>query len=151
MSDPFSKATSSFLNNDDLEGRGILVRPDELGTRKSKTKPDETYEYVVCDVVVLNGEVTDKIEDVPGLLDAIQLTGGGVVASIKGLIGKRDTEGRRKLKLGRISKVKSQVRGQNDAWILGEPTDEDVTEARAYLKANPGILMLGVSEDDAFA
>ncbi len=153
MSDPFSSSGSAFVNNDDLAGRTLLIRPDEIGSRKSKNKPDETYEYIVCDVVVLSGETSDKIEEVPVLLESIQLTGAGVVNHLRPKLRKRDKDGRRKLALQKLTTVKSTVRGQNDAWVLDLPDDMDAAAnaARSYLADDASILAVGVQDDDAFA
>jgi hypothetical protein len=152
LSDPFSSSGSAFINMDDLKGRTLLIRPDEIGTRDSKTTGNP-YDYVVCDVVILDGAPSDKIEDVPGLYEGIQLTGAGVVAHLKPKLNKRNADGSRKLALQVVSQVPSAKRGQNPAWVLDLPEDMDAAAqlARDFLAKDESILAKGVQETDAFA
>ncbi len=153
MSDPFSSSGSAFINMDDLNGRTLLIRPDEIGSRKSKNDPDKSYDYVVCDVVILDGDTDDKIEDVPGLYEGVQLTGAGVVGHLRNKIGKRNQDGSRKLALQKVTQVPPAKRGQNPAWVLDLPDDLDAaaTLARKYLESDNSILAKGVTEADPFA
>jgi hypothetical protein len=150
LSDPFSSTSSSFINMDDLKGRTLLIRPDEIGSRDSKTT-GKPYEYVVCDVVILTGDTDDKIEAVPGLYEGIQLTGGSVVGHLRPKVGKR-ANGARKLALQTVGQVPSTKRGQQDAWVL-ELVDDPalISAAREYLAKDETILAKGVQETDAFA
>ncbi len=152
MSDPFSSSGSSFINMDDLLGRTLLIRPDETGTRNSKTTGND-YDYIVADVVILDGDETDKVDEVPGLYEGIQLTGAGVVAHLKNKIGKRNQDGSRKLALQVVGQIPPAKRGQNPAWKLDLPEDMDAAAqaARDFLAKDDSILAKGVQETDAFA
>lgn len=151
MSDPFSSSGSSFINMDDLLGRTLLIRPDEKGTRDSKTT-GSPYDYLVCDVAILDGDETDKIDEVPALYESLQLTGSGVVAHLKGKIGKRNADGTRKLALQKVAQIPPAKRGQNPAWVLELPDDMDAAAqlARDFLAKDDSILAKGVQDGDPF-
>lgn len=151
MSDPFTTASAEFVTNDDLEGRTLLVRPDEVGSRPSKTDPTKSYEYIVADAVVLDGEPTEKVDRVPMRLEDQQFTGGAIVGALKAKIGKRNPDGSRRLVLGTLTKVPSQRRGYNAAWVLADPGMEAIAAARAYLADDDSILAQDADNDDPFA
>lgn len=127
--DDFSLATSSFVNNEDLKGRLLLIYPTAAGERPStlpKAKEGDMYEYVIADVHVLSGKVTDKIDAVPLKLEDQQLAGASLVPQLKRKVGTG------KAVLGIMSTTKS--RWGTDAWILAEPDGTQVDYATAYLK-----------------
>jgi hypothetical protein len=130
LDEDFDDARSAFVKSEDLEGRLLLVQPHETGSRKS-TLPGadgKEYEFVVCDVHVLDGEATDMV--VAGdVLEDFQFAGVNVVGQLKPKIR------RGKKVLGRLAKKKAQQRGFSDSWILGDPTDADKAKARKYLAA----------------
>lgn len=129
--DDFDEARSAFVKMDDLEGRLLLVHPQDTGERESNLpgQAGKMYKYVITDVVVLDGEITEMIDEVPMVLDGFQLTGQTIVGQLEPKIRK----GRKVL--GRLTKKPAQQRGFSPAWVLADPTDEDKAKARAYLKA----------------
>jgi hypothetical protein len=149
--DPFAIATSSYVTNDDLRDRTLLIRPDRVGSRQSKTNPADTYEFVTCDVAVLSGPATDKIEGIPTILEGIQITGSALIGDLKAKIGRRDVEGQRKLSLGRIILGEKTDRSRNAPWIWDEIAEDDVRRARLFLERDQSILQLGATSDDPFA
>jgi hypothetical protein len=126
--DPFSLARSGFVKMDDLEDRHILVFPHEVGSRESNIKgQDGEYEYVVCDVIVLDGEVTDMIDEVPCVLEDFQLSGVSVVGVLKPKIKKSGAV------LGKLVAGISQYRTRR--WELSEPDGAILPTARQQYKA----------------
>lgn len=133
MTDPFSDARSGFVKLDDLEGRLILVVPQAIQERAS-TLPGQqgkTYEQITGDVIVLDGPVTDMIEEVPMTLEGIAISGQVITAQLK---PKVKTNG---MVLGRLGKQPSQTKGFGPAWVLNAPEEADKVIARpaatAYL------------------
>jgi hypothetical protein len=124
----FDLARSGYVKMDDLLNRLLLIKPTDHGTRESKEKGQSDYEYVVCDVTVLDGPTTDMIDEVPGTLEDFQLSGVNVVNTLK---PKLKRGGR---VLGRLAQHKAQGRSTL-AWHLDEPTPADVAATKAYLKA----------------
>ena len=140
MTDPFSSARSAFTTLDDLMGRLILVRPKELRTEVS-TLPNangKTYEKVIADVIVLDGDPDDKIETIPMTLEDQHISGVAIVGQLKPAAKKKIDRGG--IVLGRLGKVPSKTKGFGPAWILNDPEDEDKElarpEAMAYIEAN---------------
>lgn len=123
----FDDARSAYVAQDDLQGRLLLITPSGTGTRTSKTDGKE-YTYVISDVVILDGDVSDIIEDVPMELDDFQFSGVNLVGQLTPKIKK----GRKVL--GRLSRKPAQQKGFTQAWILADPTEADKVLARKYLK-----------------
>ena len=137
--DEFDEARSAFVKQEHLKGCLLLVTPTGQGERES-TLPGangKTYTYVVADVVVLDGDVSEMIEDVPLTLDDFQFSG----ATLTGQLLPKIRKGRKVL--GRLDKTPSQTKGFGKAWVLAEPTEADKVVARAYLASVP--------KDDVFA
>lgn len=133
--DPFSDATSGFVKLEDLMGRLVLVVPQSIETRAS-TLPGsigKQYESVTCDVIVLDGEVTEKIEEVPATLESVFFSGQVVVGQLKPKVKNHG------MVLGRLGQQPSQTKGFGPAWVLNPPEEKDKKVARpaaaAYIKA----------------
>lgn len=126
---------ASFVKMDDLLGRLLLVKPISVGERESTlpgAKPGQTYEYVECDVVVLDGEPTDLIDEIPAVLDAFQFSGAVVVGALKPKIRK----GARLL--GRLGQHRAAQFKTSMGWHFDVPTEADQALARKYLAATRG-------------
>lgn len=82
----FDDPGSDFVTIHDIDGRTVCVFPKEIRREAAKDpKPGkETFEKVVADVIVLDGPVTDAIQQVPGLIPDMHLSAGAVVAAIRG-------------------------------------------------------------------
>lgn len=136
QNDPFSDARSAFVKLDDFLGRLVLVVPKE-SREEASTLPGsqgKMYEKVIADTIVLDGDVTDSIETVPGTYEDTHWSGAVVVSQLKPKIR---TGG---MVLGRLAQQPSKTKGFGPAWVLQPPTDEDKVLARpaatAYLEAN---------------
>jgi hypothetical protein len=121
---------AAFVKMEDLLGRLLLIKPTSIGERESTiqgAKPGDTYEYVECDVVVLDGEPTELIESVPTVLEAFQFSGAVVVSSLKPKLrnGKR--------LLGRLGQHKAKQFKTSMGWHFDPPSDVDQALARSYL------------------
>ena len=128
QTDPFSDARPGFLRVDDFLGRLILVNPKEVLVKKSKYPPYGPVDVIVADVIVLDGEVNDVIEDVPGVHDDLQLTGSVLTGQLKPKVKKPAEQGG--MVLGRVAQQPAADRANRDAWVLQPPTEEDRVIAR---------------------
>jgi hypothetical protein len=124
--DPFDSASPAFLGLEDLVGRLLLIKPRELKVRESRMpgQQGKEYETVITDTLVCDGDVTDKIEQVPTVLRDLWVSGSAVVGQLR---PKLRTS---KMVLGRLSTTPSQTKGFKAAWILDEPTEDDKALAR---------------------
>lgn len=134
--DPFEDVTSGFVKMDDLEDRLLLIAPKELKEMPSTIKgatAGSTYVAVVSDVVVLDGALTETIDEVPFTLEEFHLAGQVIEGQLRGAVRKGT------MKLGRLIKTASQYK--TSRWELRPATDEDKALARpaaaAYLKSQP--------------
>lgn len=130
-------ATSVFLRQADLflvpaedvrpgsPGRLLLARPLTEGQRQSKQNRD-MYTYVECDLIILDGPVTEKIETVPWVVDGFQFTGQQVTKALLNNLRKG------KVLLGRMECHKPQGMG-SFGWGFLAPTEEDIAFAQQYL------------------
>lgn len=128
MTDPFDDASSSFTNIEDIDGRHVVIRPTATGTAKGKT--GEPYDFVTADVIVLDGAVTEKIDQVPGVIADMRFSAGSVVSSLKP-----------KLRTGKpvYGLIHSQPSTFNPrvlAYVLKEPTDSAELRALAVAQTN---------------
>ncbi len=134
--DPFSDARSGFVKLEDLLGRLLLVVPKSIEERASTLPGSQgkMYASITADVIILDGPVTDLIDEVPLTLEGTYISGAVIVAQLKPKVG---THG---MVLGRLGQQPAQTKGFGPAWVLREPTDNDKVLARpaasAYLAAN---------------
>lgn len=130
MTDPFSTARAAFVKMDDVEGRLLLITVISSGERESNlpgSKAGDTYTYIVTDTVVLDGEVSDMIEEVPTTLEDFQFSGEAVTGQLAPAL-RKDV----KMVLGRLGTKPNKFKTKT--WILNEPTEEDILVARKYLE-----------------
>jgi hypothetical protein len=132
VKDPFSDASDAFLKMDDLIGRLLLVSPQDVGERESTLPGSQgkVYEYVITETVVLDGDVTDLIEDIPTVLDGFQFSGQAITAQLKPKVASKG------MVLGRLGQKPSQTKGFGKAWVLQPPTDDDKVLARKWIAEN---------------
>ncbi len=130
--DPFASARSGFIQMKDLVGRLILAAPLSVETRDSTKYPGKKFDSYTCDVIVLDGPITEMIETIPFTVDGMWLAGGQIGPQLASSLRKKG------LVLGRMTQVPSNKGA--DAWVLSEPTDQDKAIARgpanAYLAQN---------------
>ncbi len=125
--DLFDDARTGWLKTEDLVGRLLLIKAIEIGERESTMAGSngKMYEYVVGDMVILDGETTELIEAIPHREEAFQFAGARLVSTLKPKI----RTGR--MALGRFAQV--PVKGRAPAWELQPPNDKDRALATKYL------------------
>jgi hypothetical protein len=126
------ESARGFLKMDDLEGRLLVIKPLDTGERESNLpgQAGKMYQYVVCDIVVCDGEIDDRIGDeIPGQLDRYQLSGATVVGQLEPKIGKG------KVVVGRLEKKAASRKGFSPTWYLTTPTPDEMTAAKAAIVA----------------
>lgn len=137
--DAFSSASQSGTRIPDLHGALLLVTPEEVV--KDITTDFGIADATQCNIVVLDkptvdprrkeslGEAPDwEGEEFPLELEAVLIFQKALQGQLKSKVGKG-------MVLGRLGKRPPKKPGQDPAWILSEPTDEDKEVARAYLAA----------------
>jgi len=146
--DEFDTASSEFVTPMDLLDRLLLVIPRR--SKEMKNTRGEEYSAVFCDIVVLSGKASDKIQEVPMILEDVMLSAGRCVAQLTPkLPSRRNSKGR--MLLGRLNGKPSQHNKQVLAFGFGEPDqDGDIQKGRvgvALYKASQE----QVKDDDPFA
>lgn len=71
MSDLFDDASSEYVKIGDIDGRNVVMFPDKIADGKGDNGP---YQYLVADVIVLDGPVTEKITSVPCEIPAMHFS-----------------------------------------------------------------------------
>jgi hypothetical protein len=121
--DPFDTARTNFAGLGDFEGRAVLVLPTELQKDiPSNRAGGGTYERVVADVIVLDGDLDDElgIDELPAIFDGMFISGSVVVPQLRGSLKNR------KPKLGVVVKQPARTKGNNPAILLdGDAITED--------------------------
>ena len=121
-------ARSGYVTLDDLNGRLLVIKPSVLGTRPSKERNQDDYEFVECEaVIVLDGEDHELMPVFPAILEDFQFWGTNVVNTLKPKI--RNGRG----VVGRLGQRKAQ-RYSTLAWVLNEPDEDEYDQAKAALK-----------------
>lgn len=134
MTDPFSTAREAFVKMDDVEGRLLLITVTDSGERQStlkNAKDGEMYAYIVTDTVVLDGDVTEMIEEVPTLLEDFQFSGQAVTGQLLPALKKRNAGTGTGMVLGRLG-TKGNA-WKTKTWVIQAPTDADAVVARKWL------------------
>lgn len=137
--DPFGDANDAFVDKDSLQGRLLLVTVYDSEERES-TRPGSkaaTYTHYITTCVVLDGEVTDLITEIPFVLEGYHFFGSGLDGQLKPKLREAQTGRGTGMILGRMDKEPSKTKGNNPMDILRAPTEDDRVLARNYLKANP--------------
>lgn len=129
--DPFSDARSGFVKLDDMLGRLLLIVPKSIEMRASTLAGNQgkQYESITADVIILDGAITDMIDEIPFTLDDTFVAGGVLVPQLKPKIR---TGG---MVLGRLGEQPSKTNPKVMAWVLREPTEEDKVLARPAASA----------------
>lgn len=134
MTDPFSDAREAFVKMDDVEGRLLLITVTDDGERESNlpnAKAGEMYAYVVTDTVVLDGEITDMIDEVPMVLEDFQFSGQAVTGQLLPALKKLRSGKGNGMVLGRLGTKPNAFKTKT--WVIKSPTEEDKTVARLWL------------------
>lgn len=118
--DPFDIATSDFIEPTDIDGRLILCVPYETGTARGNN--GDPYDYVICDMLVLDGAATEKI---PGPFP-FEVKGQrfqcGIITALKPRVSQK------RMTIGRVHSQESKYRTL--AYRLVEPTAEEIVKAK---------------------
>lgn len=136
MTDPFSDAREAFVKMDDVEGRLLLITVTDDGERESNlpgAKAGDMYTYVVADVAVLDGDVTDMIDEVPMLLEDFQLTGDAVTGQLLPALKKLRAGKGTGMVLGRLGTKPNKFKTKT--WIIQAPTEQDKVLARKWIES----------------
>ncbi len=137
MTDPFDEPTTDFTTLDDLLDRLVLVVPQSISEHESKQQAGKTYERITADVIVLDGPVTDKVDEVPGTLTDMFISGKFLVGQLRGALKKPNG-----MVLGRLT----QSKAHRNAWQLTAATEADKELARPAAKK-----YLEAKDSDPFA
>jgi hypothetical protein len=138
--DPFDDARAGFVKMDDVTGRLLLISCTDSGERQSTqkgAKEGEMYTYIVADVAVLDGEVTETVEEVPTLLEDFQLSGATLVGQLQPKLKKFLKGTGNGVVLGRLTQKPSSFK--TPMWVLDAPTDKDKVVARKYIAEHPKV------------
>lgn len=147
MSDEFvieiEDAQSDLVRIADIDGRDVVVFPIKVGKGKSADGP---YDFLKCDVIVLNGPTTELMDEIPYVVSGMQLTSSPLLRNGERMLKK----GTGKPFAGRINSQRGQRGGRAYGIATWDP-DAPVrqlanAEAAKYIKNKPS-----VTEDaDAF-
>jgi hypothetical protein len=132
MTDPFSSAREAFIKMPDLKGRLLLISPNDSGERETNLRGQTgTYVYIVTDTAVLDGEVSEMVDEVPMVLEGFQFAGEAVTNQLMPALKRFQRNEPGAMVLGRLDQKDNSF--NTKTWILMEPTDEDKALARKYL------------------
>ena len=141
--DLFDGPQTEFVTPDDLVGRAVVFFVKDVEVRPSTAagaKPGDTYTRVTADCVVLDGEVTDKVTEVPMTVTDMYVSGSGIAPRLKG--GKASG----KPIAGRIDSKPSKFNAKLSVagfqpFAAGDPAIPAANDAvRAYRSQNPSEL-----------
>lgn len=118
QNDPFSAPGSSNFDIPEYKGNLLLITPLAFETEVKTTFGEK--DAVRADIVILDGE------DGPEAHDDVLIFPLVLIGQTKGRVGKG-------MVLGRLGQREPSKPGQNPAWALEDPTDEDKQAARDYL------------------
>jgi hypothetical protein len=136
--DPFASAKATFAGIADVRDCLVLVYPLEHLTGLKSTMNSETYDAVVCDVVILDGAPAESLDvtELPHRHPKMRINGSAVVPQLTPYV---DPKGGRMV-LGRVQGYfsdkyakKGGKQGGTEGFKLLEPTEEDKVVARRYL------------------
>ena len=137
LRDPFSDASDAFVNKDALQDRLLLITvydsEDYPSTRPGKS---ETYRHFITDTVVLDGEPSDVIAEVPMLLEGFHFFGEWLVGPLGAKL-RESQRGGPGMILGRLGKEPSAKKGNNDMDVLRAPEEADRDLARRWIADHP--------------
>lgn len=130
----FLRFADFFRDPDDIRpgeiGRLLLIKPLASGERESTLQGQQgkLYPWVECDIAILDGPVSEKIEEVPFVYEGFQFSGATLSGRSGILLPKLRTGG---TVLGRASAHRSK--GFNTlGWGLEKPTPADFEIAKAF-------------------
>jgi hypothetical protein len=84
--DPFAQPNLDFLRYNDLIGRHIIIKPLEKSTGTGTD--GKVYDKAICDVIVLDGEVTDQIPEIPFVVEGMHISTSSIVQTLISYIKK---------------------------------------------------------------
>lgn len=81
--DDFDDPKTEYASVEHLDGRVVMfyVKRIDSNIMGNNGKP---YDRVVCDVVVLNGDVTELVPEVPGIIENMFVSNVSIVPRIRG-------------------------------------------------------------------
>lgn len=108
-------AQSDYVRIGDIDGRDVVVFPTKIGTGKGDN--GEPYEFLTADVIVLNGERTELMDEIPFVVTAMRLTSQPLVSNGKRMLAK----GPDKPFAGRINSQKGKFNNKAYGVTAWEP------------------------------
>lgn len=127
--DDFENARDNFPNADWVIDRLLLVWPQEL-LKDIPGNTGNTYDSMVCRIVVLDGPPTDDMPKIPIEIVPFRFNADGIIADLKHLVGGK------KAKLARLREKPSKPNPKIMARYFAAPEDADIAKAREYMKAH---------------
>lgn len=126
QNDPFSNPGSGGVKITDYHGALLLITPEEYVTEVPTSFGEK--DAVRASLVVLDEPkvLPEGWEGAPAEFSDSLIFQGVLIGQTKAKIGKG-------MVLGRLGQRPASKPGQNPAWALEDPTDEDKAKARAYL------------------
>lgn len=125
--DPFATPSTEFVEVADLDGRLLVIFPHrvEQAVGKSDGKP---YDKIIADVIVVDGPTTDKITEVPFVVEDMHFSAKMIVGQLRPYVGKNRPV------LGRVNSKPSSFNKQVKAYGLGDPEQADKAKALPALR-----------------
>ena len=121
--DPFATPSKEFVSIDHLDGRLVVVFPEEIRSRTGSNGKD--YDYVIADVLVFDGPTTDLIPSLPHKVEQMHLSATAVVGALRAHVKTHRPV------IGRIDSRPSTKNRNVKAYGMAEPTQADKDTARA--------------------
>jgi hypothetical protein len=85
--DEFDTPQMEFVTIHDLKDRLSVINAKRVETGKGK-QDNEPYEFIVADVVIIDGDVTDLIDRLPFVAVNMHITAKALVGQLKDRVGK---------------------------------------------------------------
>lgn len=130
-------AQDDFVRIADLDGRNILVFPRKIDTAKG----DDPYEFLLADVIVLDGQPTELMPEIPATVSKMQLTSSPLIRNGQRLLDKANKVNAPHAApyAGKVNSRKGQKGGRAygiEKWEANDPIRALANrEAGLYVKA----------------
>lgn len=126
-------AQSDYVRVNDIDGRNVVVFPSKVDTAKGDN--GEPYEFLVADVIVLDGAVTELMDTIPFVVTDMRLTSQPLVSNGKRMLKK----GTDKPFAGKINSQKGKFGNKAYGITTWEPEEPKRalanTEAKKYMQS----------------
>jgi hypothetical protein len=123
--DEFDTPQMEFVTIHDLKDRLCVINAKRVEVGKSKDKDKDDYEFVVADVIIVDGPTTDLITHLPFVAENMHLNAKAIVGQIK------DRAGRNRPFLCRVDAAPSSYNKQVMAYGVRKHEVTDADKAAA--------------------